>query len=68
LQTSATSNDDPLYVVEVLLYCSKSGKKLAGGEAPVPCKTDDKGEMQVSFTLCFVLFLFVIHFCGINFF
>ena len=33
--------------MEVLLYCSKTVKKLAGGEAPVPCKAVEKGEMQV---------------------
>jgi len=38
---------EPLYVVEVLLYCSKTNKKLAAGEIPVPSKSDEKGEMQV---------------------
>lgn len=38
---------DPLYVVEVLLYCNKTHKKLAAGEVPVPCKEEGKGEMQV---------------------
>ena len=50
LQTSATSNDEPLYVVEVLLNCSKTVKKLAGGEAPIPCKPGEKGEMQVTWS------------------
>ncbi|XP_065657387.1 exosome RNA helicase MTR4 isoform X2 [Hydra vulgaris] len=39
--------DEPIYVVEVLLYCAKTTKKLAGGEVPLPCKPDEKGEMQV---------------------
>lgn len=47
LQTSSTSSDEPIYVVEALLYCSKAVKKLAGGEAPIPCKEGEKGEMQV---------------------
>ena len=43
----SASSDEALYVVEVLLYCSKSHKKLAAGEVPLPCKPDEKGEMQV---------------------
>ena len=39
--------DEPLYVVEVLLYCSKTTKKLAAAEVPVPCKNGETGEMQV---------------------
>eukprot|EP00111_Clytia_hemisphaerica_P011285 TCONS_00033042-protein len=46
-KTGAKTTDEPLYVVEVLLNCSKTIKKLAGGEAPVPCKPGEKGEMQV---------------------
>jgi len=46
-QNKNSISDEPLYVVEVLLYCSKTSKKLAAGEVPVPCKTDEKGEMQV---------------------
>lgn len=45
--TLSSTPDEPLYVVEVLLYCAKTPKKLAGGEVPVPCKEDGKGEMQV---------------------
>ena len=42
---------EPLYVVEVLLYCNKTPKKLAAGEVPMPCNEEGKGEMQVEFFL-----------------
>ncbi|OCT98720.1 exosome RNA helicase MTR4 [Xenopus laevis] len=38
---------DPLYVVEVLLNCSKESVKNAATEAAKPAKPDEKGEMQV---------------------
>lgn len=44
---AAGAPDEPLYVVEVLLYCSKTSKKLASAEVPVPCKDGETGEMQV---------------------
>ncbi|KAM6104776.1 LOW QUALITY PROTEIN: exosome RNA helicase MTR4 [Pterocles gutturalis] len=37
---------DPLYVVEVLLHCSK-GLKNSATEAAKPARPDEKGEMQV---------------------
>lgn len=42
-----TGELDPLYVVEVLLHCSKESVKNAATEAARPCKPGDKGEMQV---------------------
>ena len=44
---SAGFANETLYVVEVLLNCSKSTKKMATGEVPLPCKPDEKGEMMV---------------------
>ncbi|TKC35876.1 hypothetical protein EI555_009619, partial [Monodon monoceros] len=38
---------DPLYVVEVLLRCSKESLKNSATEAAKPAKSDEKGEMQV---------------------
>uniref|UniRef100_A0A8C5L4F4 RNA helicase n=1 Tax=Jaculus jaculus TaxID=51337 RepID=A0A8C5L4F4_JACJA len=38
---------DPLYVVEVLLRCSKESLKNSATEAARPAKPDEKGEMQV---------------------
>ncbi|KAG8456619.1 hypothetical protein GDO86_002408 [Hymenochirus boettgeri] len=38
---------DPLYVVEVLLSCSKESVKNAATEAAKPARPDEKGEMQV---------------------
>ncbi|XP_035165712.1 exosome RNA helicase MTR4 [Oxyura jamaicensis] len=38
---------DPLYVVEVLLHCSKESLKNSATEAAKPAKPDEKGEMQV---------------------
>ncbi|XP_073200039.1 exosome RNA helicase MTR4 isoform X2 [Lepidochelys kempii] len=37
---------DPLYVVEVLLHCSKESLKNSATEAAKPAKPDEKGEMQ----------------------
>lgn len=44
---ASSAPDEPLYVVEVLLYCSKESKKLASAEVPVPCTEGETGEMQV---------------------
>uniref|UniRef100_A0A673TNT1 Exosome RNA helicase MTR4 n=1 Tax=Suricata suricatta TaxID=37032 RepID=A0A673TNT1_SURSU len=38
---------DPLYVVEVLLRCSKESLKNSATEAAKPAKPDERGEMQV---------------------
>uniref|UniRef100_A0A2I3RBT6 Exosome RNA helicase MTR4 n=2 Tax=Pan TaxID=9596 RepID=A0A2I3RBT6_PANTR len=38
---------DPLYVVEVLLRCSKESLKNSATEAAKPAKPDEKGEMQI---------------------
>ena len=38
---------DPLYVVEVLLHCSKESLKNSATETAKPAKPDVKGEMQV---------------------
>ncbi|XP_042309750.1 exosome RNA helicase MTR4 isoform X2 [Sceloporus undulatus] len=38
---------DPLYVIEVLLHCSKDSLKNSATEAAKPAKPDEKGEMQV---------------------
>ncbi|KAJ7412088.1 Superkiller viralicidic activity 2-like 2 [Pitangus sulphuratus] len=38
---------DPLYVVEVLLHCSKDSLKNSATEAAKPARPDEKGEMQV---------------------
>ena len=45
--------DEPLYVVEVLLYCSKTTKKLASAEVPVPCKEGETGESGVFISILF---------------
>ncbi|XP_073200040.1 exosome RNA helicase MTR4 isoform X3 [Lepidochelys kempii] len=39
---------DPLYVVEVLLHCSKESLKNSATEAAKPAKPDEKGEMQIA--------------------
>ncbi|XP_053304021.1 exosome RNA helicase MTR4 [Spea bombifrons] len=39
---------DPLYVVEVLLNCSKESLKNSATEAAKPARPDEKGEMQVA--------------------
>eukprot|EP00794_Sanderia_malayensis_P007825 gene7825-8674_t len=46
-QKGSVLSNETLYVVEVLLNCSKSTKKMATGEVPMPCKPDEKGEMMV---------------------
>ncbi|KAG8519796.1 Exosome RNA helicase MTR4, partial [Galemys pyrenaicus] len=51
---------DPLYVVEVLLRCSKESLKNSATEAAKPAKPDEKGEMQVN--ILFFIFRFLI-FC-----
>lgn len=38
---------DPLYVVEVLLRCSRESLKNSATEAAKPAKPEEKGEMQV---------------------
>ncbi|XP_074789087.1 exosome RNA helicase MTR4 isoform X3 [Athene noctua] len=38
---------DPLYVVEVLLHCSKESLKNSATEAAKPARPNEKGEMQV---------------------
>ena len=38
---------DPLYVVEVLLRCSRESLENSATEAAKPAKPDEKGEMQV---------------------
>ncbi|KAJ7415042.1 hypothetical protein WISP_80074 [Willisornis vidua] len=38
---------DPLYVVEVLLHCSKDSLKNSATEAAKPARPEEKGEMQV---------------------
>ncbi|XP_072272535.1 exosome RNA helicase MTR4 isoform X1 [Pyxicephalus adspersus] len=42
-----TGDLDPIYVVEVLLNCSKESLKNAATEAAKPAMPDEKGEMQV---------------------
>ncbi|KAJ8405700.1 hypothetical protein AAFF_G00316800 [Aldrovandia affinis] len=42
-----TGDLDPLYVVEVLVHCSKDSVKNAATEAAKPAKLGEKGEMQV---------------------
>ncbi|XP_028658444.1 exosome RNA helicase MTR4 [Erpetoichthys calabaricus] len=44
---ATTGELDPLYVVEVLLHCSKESVKNAATEAAKPVKPGEKGEMQV---------------------
>lgn len=43
----STGELDPLYVVEVLLHCSKESVKNAATEAAKPARPEEKGEMQV---------------------
>ncbi|RVE65965.1 hypothetical protein OJAV_G00121670 [Oryzias javanicus] len=43
----ATTDSDPLYVVEVLLHCSKESMKNAATEAAKPASPGETGEMQV---------------------
>ncbi|NWR19727.1 MTREX helicase, partial [Emberiza fucata] len=38
---------DPLYVVEVLLHCSKDSLKNSATESAKPARPDERGEMQV---------------------
>ncbi|KAK3549494.1 hypothetical protein QTP86_002386 [Hemibagrus guttatus] len=44
---ASTGDLDPLYVVEVLLHCSKDSVKNAATEAAKPAAQGEKGEMQV---------------------
>ncbi|KAL6472658.1 hypothetical protein MHYP_G00188460 [Metynnis hypsauchen] len=44
---ASTGDLDPLYVVEVLLHCSKDSVKNAATEAAKPAAAGEKGEMQV---------------------
>ncbi|XP_062869625.1 exosome RNA helicase MTR4 [Trichomycterus rosablanca] len=44
---AGTGELDPLYVVEVLLHCSKESVKNAATEAARPAAPGEKGEMQV---------------------
>uniref|UniRef100_A0AAR2KCY0 Exosome RNA helicase MTR4 n=1 Tax=Pygocentrus nattereri TaxID=42514 RepID=A0AAR2KCY0_PYGNA len=44
---ASTGDLDPLYVVEVLLHCSKDSVKNAATEAAKPTAAGEKGEMQV---------------------
>ncbi|KAI5099548.1 superkiller viralicidic activity 2-like 2 [Silurus meridionalis] len=44
---ASTGDLDPLYVVEVLLHCSKESVKNAATEAAKPAAQSEKGEMQV---------------------
>ncbi|XP_066506476.1 exosome RNA helicase MTR4 [Hoplias malabaricus] len=44
---ATTGELDPLYVVEVLLHCSKDSVKNAATEAAKPATAGEKGEMQV---------------------
>lgn len=44
---AVTGELDPLYVVEVLLHCSKESVKNAATEAARPSSPGEKGEMQV---------------------
>lgn len=62
--TLSSTPDEPLYVVEVLLYCAKTPKKLAGGEVPVPCKEDGKGEMQVNWCISYRVIMHLISYVG----
>lgn len=43
----ATTDSEPLYVVEVLLHCSKDSVKDAATEAAKPAAQGETGEMQV---------------------
>jgi len=44
---ASTFPNETVYIVEVLLNCSKTTKKMATGEVPVPCMPGEKGEMMV---------------------
>ncbi|KAF4082600.1 hypothetical protein AMELA_G00153520 [Ameiurus melas] len=44
---ASTGDLDPLYVVEVLLHCSKESLKNSATEAAKPAEPGEKGEMQV---------------------
>ncbi|MGH0172476.1 UNVERIFIED_CONTAM: hypothetical protein FKN15_005183 [Acipenser sinensis] len=44
---ASTGDLDPLYVVEVLVHCSKESVKNAATDAAKPVKPGEKGEMQV---------------------
>lgn len=46
---------DPLYVVEVLLRCSRESLENSATEAAKPAKPDERGEMQVRSVSLFVL-------------
>ncbi|KAK6492875.1 exosome RNA helicase MTR4 [Huso huso] len=47
-ESAASTGDlDPLYVVEVLVHCSKESVKNAATDAAKPVKPGEKGEMQV---------------------
>ncbi|KAJ0057118.1 hypothetical protein NL108_002029, partial [Boleophthalmus pectinirostris] len=45
--TKSTAESEPLYVVEVLLHCSKDSVKDAATEAAKPAAQGETGEMQV---------------------
>ncbi|XP_033845293.1 exosome RNA helicase MTR4 [Periophthalmus magnuspinnatus] len=45
--TKSTAESEPLYVVEVLLHCSKDSVKNAATEAAKPAAQGETGEMQV---------------------
>ncbi|KAK5618514.1 hypothetical protein CRENBAI_017116 [Crenichthys baileyi] len=45
--TKASTDSEPLYVVEVLLHCSKESIKDAATEAAKPAAPGETGEMQV---------------------
>lgn len=44
---------DPLYVVEVLLHCSKDSLKNSATESAKPARPDERGEMQVCYMCLF---------------
>uniref|UniRef100_A0A3P9N4A0 Exosome RNA helicase MTR4 n=1 Tax=Poecilia reticulata TaxID=8081 RepID=A0A3P9N4A0_POERE len=46
-KTNAKVNSEPLYVVEVLLHCSKESVKNSATEAAKPAAPGETGEMQV---------------------
>lgn len=43
----SSTDAEPLYVVEVLLHCSKESVKDSATEAAKPCPPGEVGEMQV---------------------
>lgn len=49
---------DPLYVVEVLLHCSKDSLKNSATESAKPARPDEKGEMQVCYMRLFSVVLY----------